>query len=155
MTDNIKNLLDRSILKPADRNEAHIQQWISVAESKLTDAGTASLSPDSRFTLAYEGIHSVAMAFLNNHGMRTGESEGHRSMALQLAAQELNFCNNKMISDMHRARNHHTYDDPLPPVSESLATGTVGVLRKAVASIRAIIPAHPPPTVSTGTETAL
>lgn len=66
MSDNIRNLLKSNILKPADRNEAHIQQWISVAESKLSDAGTATLSPDSRFTLAYEGIHSVTMAFLNN-----------------------------------------------------------------------------------------
>lgn len=66
-------------------------------------------------------------------------------MALQLAAQELNFCTNKMISDMHRARNHHTYDDPFPPISESLARATVEVLRKAVASIRAVIPASPQP----------
>jgi hypothetical protein len=140
----IQNLLNSNILKAADRNEAHIEQWISVAESKLADAGTDNLSPDSRFTLAYEGIHSIAMAFLNHHGARTGESEGHRSMALQLAAQELDFCTSKMITDMHRARNHFTYEDPLPPVSEGLARGTVHVLRKAVKAIREIVPTTTP-----------
>jgi hypothetical protein len=143
MSEAIRNLIRTGALKAADRDEANIQEWIRTAESKLADARIPQLSAGSRFLLAYEGIHAIATAFLNHHEARTGDGEGHRNNALQLAAQELGFTTVAAVTQIHRARNRTTYFDPIPPVSEKLASLTVDILAKAVTAMRVLVPVPP------------
>jgi hypothetical protein len=148
MSEAIKAMLAKGTIKKADRNPAHIEEWISTAEAKLADARIEKLSPGSRFLLAYEGIYAISTAFMNHNGARM-DGEGHRNNLLQLAAQELGFCSNANIAAIHRARNRTTYTDPIPPVNEKLSKLTTDVLELAVTAIRKLIPAPAPPPVPT------
>ena len=117
--DQIANLKRSGALKDAIRDENAIRQHLSNARQYRDDAHKAS-SPLGRFTLAYDALHALAMAVLNDRGVRTG-GEGHRSIALQLCIVELTKDAIKgatqAIVQIHGARNDSTYFKPIPPVS--------------------------------------
>ena len=137
----IENLKRTGALKDAARDEDAIRQYLSNARQYRDDASKAE-SPLGRFTLAYEALHALAMAFLTDRGVRTG-GEGHRSLALQLSIVELTKGSIKgaaqAMSQIHGARNDSTYFKPIPPVSEALAKVTLKLLDAALAGAEAII----------------
>lgn len=139
--DQIDNLKRIGALKDAVRDEDAIRQYLSNARQYRADALNAT-SPLGRFTLAYEALHALAMAFLTDRGVRTG-GEGHRSLALQLSIVELTKTSIKgaaqAVNRIHGARNDSTYFKPIPPVSEALAKVTLKLLDAALAGAGAII----------------
>lgn len=144
LEDRIENLKRTGALKDAIRDEDAIRQYLSNAQQYRDDAAKAE-SPLGRFTLAYEALHALAMAFLTDRGVRTG-GEGHRSVALQLSIVELTKDSIKgaaqAMSQIHSARNDSTYFKPIPPVSEALARVTLKLLDSALAGAEATIKAH-------------
>ncbi len=141
--DRINNLVKIGSLKPADRDDASIAQYLANAEALLQDAGSAG-SPLARFLLAYEGIHCVALAFLEHLGVRPGNGEGHRMNALQIAVQEMGIENThpgalRTVIDLHRMRNDKIYRRPYPPVSKAAADATVRLLSTALPEVRRLI----------------
>ena len=55
-----------------------ISGFLIRAEQQLTDARTATLSAASRFSLAYDAAHAIALIALRAHGYRPGRGLGHR-----------------------------------------------------------------------------
>lgn len=100
--------------------------------------------------LAYEALHALAMAFLNDRGVRTA-GEGHRAVALQLAIGELTKSGNvggavEAVIQIHKARNNTTYYQPIPPVSDKLAAATLKLLDAALAGGKAQVSGAGSPT---------
>jgi len=87
-------------------------------------------TPQSRFLLAYEGLHALSMGVLNKAEVRVDSGEGHRQTALQAALLIADVNSRKpdsaaAIMTLHRMRNSKTYHSPLPPVSDVQADGAV------------------------------
>ncbi len=142
LDEQLANLIRVGTLKQAVRDETLIRQYLVNAEQLRVDARKPEAAL-SRFLLAYEALHALAMAFLTDRSVRTG-GEGHRSVALQLAIGELT--KESSLSgtvaatiQIHNARNNTTYFQPIPPVSEQLADATLKLLEAALAGAKAQI----------------
>jgi hypothetical protein len=60
-----------------------VQALLQRAASLLTDAGNASLSPASRFSLAYDAAFALATAALRLRGYRPDTARGHRAVVFR------------------------------------------------------------------------
>ncbi len=58
-------------LKAEPRNKAEARRMLAMARTRLDDARLASLSPEGRFTSAYNAGHAAALAALRWHGYRS------------------------------------------------------------------------------------
>ena len=58
-------------LKVEPLYQSEFDGLVRSAGRKLPDAQNAALSPDSRFILAYDAAHSLALAALRWHGFRS------------------------------------------------------------------------------------
>lgn len=67
---NLDNMLKTNQLKlePYDQNEFH--GLLKSGKTRLKDANNATLELESRFLLAYNAAHSLALAALRFHGFR-------------------------------------------------------------------------------------
>jgi len=59
-------------LKEEPPDQSEFDGLVRSAERKLPDAQNAALSSESRFILAYDAAHSLALAALRWHGFRSG-----------------------------------------------------------------------------------
>jgi hypothetical protein len=80
---NLENLARAKQLNAEPPDEREIANLIAGAEAQLRDAGNTSLSPASRFALAYNASHSLALAALRASGHRPS-SAGHRRILFQV-----------------------------------------------------------------------
>ena len=69
--ENLRNLQKIGKLKAEPPDQVEFDGLVASAERKLTDAENPTLSPDSRFSLAYDVAHSFALAALRWHGFRS------------------------------------------------------------------------------------
>lgn len=67
----LQNLQKIGKLKAEPPNQAEFDGLVGSAKRKLRDAENPGLSPDSRFILAYDTAHSLALAALRWHGFRS------------------------------------------------------------------------------------
>lgn len=67
----LDNLVRIGQLKAEPRNEAESMRMLAMARTRLIDAQLASLSPEGRFTSAYNAAHAAALAALRWHGYRS------------------------------------------------------------------------------------
>ena len=141
LDEQIANLIRIGALKQAARDEALIRQYLANAEELRADAD-APKSALSRFLLAYEALHALAMAFLTDRGLRT-DGKGHRSVALQLSIGELTKDAKlggavQAVIQIHKARNNTTYFQPIPPVSDRLAAARLKLVDAVLAGAKSV-----------------
>jgi len=67
----LDNLVRAGQLKAEPRNEAETRRMLAMARTRLADARLASVSPEGRFTSAYNAGHAAALAALRWHGYRS------------------------------------------------------------------------------------
>ena len=67
----LENLAKRKLLHPEPPNARETDNLIKAAVERLIDARNASLSYSSRFDLAYNAAHGLALAALRKSGFRT------------------------------------------------------------------------------------
>jgi hypothetical protein len=141
--DALENLLrlPSSPLSPCARDDESVRQFIRNAEAMLGDARLGGSSVHGSFTLAYEGVHCLAMALLNHFSVRAHSGEGHRTMALQVLVDQSGIAKLvpgafQLVTRAHAKRNHNTYTRPLPPVSRAEADAMIGVLTAALAAVK-------------------
>ncbi len=67
----LDNLVRIGQLKAEPRNVAEVQRMLAMARTSLADAQLSALSPQGRFTSAYNAAHSAALASLRWHGYRS------------------------------------------------------------------------------------
>ncbi|MDZ7584199.1 MAG: hypothetical protein U0938_05135 [Thiobacillus sp.] len=67
----LDNLARIGQIKPEPRNEAEVRRMQAMAQTRLNDARLDNLSPEGRFTSAYNAAHAAALAALRWHGYRS------------------------------------------------------------------------------------
>ncbi|TAK79139.1 MAG: hypothetical protein EPO11_00560 [Gammaproteobacteria bacterium] len=68
---NLENLVKTKQLKLEPWNKQEFDGLVSSGRKRLTDANNHSLAIESRFDLAYNAAHSLALAALRWHGYRS------------------------------------------------------------------------------------
>ena len=64
----LDNLVRIGQLKAEPRNVAEVGRMLSMARTSLADAQLSTLSPQGRFTSAYNAAHAAALTALRWHG---------------------------------------------------------------------------------------
>lgn len=67
---NIENLVKMGMLKPEQLNDDEIHGLVHSGRARLKDASHEFLEEESRFDLAYNAAHSLALAALRLKGYR-------------------------------------------------------------------------------------
>ncbi len=67
----LDNLVRIGQLKAEPRNEAEARRLWAMARTRLADARLPQVSPEGRFTSAYNAAHAAALAALRWHGFRS------------------------------------------------------------------------------------
>lgn len=106
--ENLQNLQKIGKLKAEPPDQAEFDGLLRSAKRKLPDAQNATLSADSRFILAYDAAHSLALAALRWHGFRSE----HRYMVFQALTHTVSFPKEKwrFLDHCHQKRNVALYD---------------------------------------------
>ncbi len=102
------NLVRIGQLKPEPPDQRELDGLIRSAGRRLIDAQNAANAPDSRFSLAYDAAHSLALAALRWHGFRPS----NRHVVFLALPHTVGFPNAKwrLLSDCHQKRNAALYD---------------------------------------------
>jgi len=104
----LQNLVRIGKLKAEPPDQTEFDGLIRSAARKLPDARNPGLSPDSRFILAYDAAHSLALAALRWHGFRSG----NRYIVFQVLGSTVSFPAAKwrFLDNCHQKRNVALYD---------------------------------------------
>ena len=85
--ENLQNLQKIGKLKAEPPSQAEFDGLVRSARRKLPDTENLTVSPESRFTAAYDAAYSLALAALRWHGYRPNE----RYVTFQALAHTLSF----------------------------------------------------------------
>ena len=115
----LQRLAQIGTLKREPGAQAEIAGLIRSARSRLTDAGRPDLALESRFDLAYNAAHALALAALRWHGYRSD----NRYIALQSLPHTLGLGPPvwRVLATCHQRRNALEYEGHLE-VDERLLT---------------------------------
>ena len=119
----LENLL-RSGLKKEEPRADEIEHLIRSGERRLADATNGSLSLDSRFDLAYNAAHALALAALRHHGYRSE----NRYLVFQTLAHTLALPAEqwRVLDAAHRKRNAIEYEG-VADIDEQTTAATIRV----------------------------
>jgi hypothetical protein len=131
----LENLL-RSGLKTEAPNDQEIENLIRSGERRLKDAQVPSLAVESRFDLAYNAAHALALAALRHHGYRS-ES---RYLVFQTLAHTVALPPEqwRVLDAAHRKRNAVEYVG-IADIDEQTIDATIRVateIRSRLAKLR-------------------
>jgi hypothetical protein len=79
----LDNLVHAGVLKTEPGEPKEFSGLLDSGRKRLTDAKIGSLSPESRFTLAYDAAHAYSLAALRWHGYRPDKKRFVVFQALQ------------------------------------------------------------------------
>ncbi len=121
--------------EPPDANEFAGLKRSGLA--RLKDAGTATLSLESRFDLAYNAAHALCFAALRWHGYRSG----NRYIVFQMLPHTLGLGPEvwRVLSKCHDLRNLGEYEGDLN-IDERIATDLIAACRAVAAKVEALPP---------------
>lgn len=106
--ENLQNLQKIGKLKAEPPDQVEFDGLLKSAKRKLPDAENETLSADSRFILAYDAAHSLALAALRWHGFRSDL----RYLVFQVLGHTVSFPTDKwrFLDACHQKRNAALYD---------------------------------------------
>jgi hypothetical protein len=137
---NLENLVKTGSLKSEPASQREFNGLLRSAKARLTDAGNASLAIESRFDLAYNASHAVALAALRWHGYRSD----NRYIVFQCLQHTLEVKPNvwRVLAQCHQRRNVAEYEGHLEVSDQLLAelTAAAGLLQKKVELMTPIEP---------------
>jgi hypothetical protein len=104
----LDNLVRVRSLKAEPGRQAEIAGLIHSGQARLKDAGNEALSPESRFDLAYNAAHALALAALRWHGYRSE----NRYLVFQCLELTLGLSKEqwRVLDQAHRKRNLAEYE---------------------------------------------
>lgn len=122
-TDQLKDALGRNYVRETVFTSENALQFRKNAASYIQDAKNEALTPISRYTLAYEAVHALAVGFLYLHELAPSNNEGHRTQALTILYThlELDRDDRSEMTHAHKQRNDKLYKSPAPPVGRAAA----------------------------------
>lgn len=123
-TEALENLARINQLKREAPARAEFLGLLHSGQFRLRDARNATLSPESRFDLAYNAAHALALAALRWHGFRSGT----RYLVFQCLQHTLGLPNEqwRVLDQAHRKRNLAEYEGDLD-VDEALLEALIRV----------------------------
>lgn len=133
----LDNLVRIGQLKAEPPAQAELDGLIRSGQRRLTDAANAGLSLESRFDLAYNAAHALALAALRWHGYR---SENRYQVfqclthTLGLAAAQW-----RVLDQAHRKRNLAEYEGDLD-VDEALVEALIRAAQTVAQGVAALGP---------------
>jgi hypothetical protein len=132
----LDNLVRTGHLKHEPPAAGEVEGLIRSGEARLADAGKPSLSIESRFDLAYNAAHALALAALRRHGYRPGS----RYLVFQTLPHTLGLGPGtwRVLAKGHEARNLAEYEGALD-IDEGLVTDLLGAARSVQAALRAAL----------------
>lgn len=137
----LERLADRGLLQREAPGRAELVGLIHSAKARLTDAEKAELSDQSRFDLAYNAAHALALAALRWRGYRSDR----RYLVFQVLPHTLGTPAStwRLLDKCHNERNQTEYQG-FWAVSEALLTGLLAAARELLAAVDAL-PLPPEP----------
>lgn len=117
---NLDNLVKSGQLKVEPFNQAEFTGLVSSGKKRLKDANNTTLAAESRFDLAYNAAHSLALAALRFHGYRAN----NRYIVFQVLPHTMNVKPEvwRILAKCHDARNLAEYEGHLE-IGEQLLLG--------------------------------
>ncbi len=107
----MSNLVKIRKLKEEKSSQAEFDGLLRSARERSVDANNATLSPASRFTLAYDASHALALAALRAYGYRSEE----RYLVFQCLPHTLGWSADqwRLLDYCHKKRNLAEYEGHL------------------------------------------
>lgn len=108
---NLDNLVKTGQLKVEPLNQLEFTGLLYSGQTRLTDATNMTLATESRFDLAYNAAHSLALAALRWHGYRSG----NRYLVFQALPHTLGLGPEvwRVLAKCHERRNIAEYEGHL------------------------------------------
>jgi hypothetical protein len=118
-TDALQNLARIGQIKSEPRNDTEIRRMLAMARTRLGDAQLENLSPEGRFTSAYNAAHAAALAALRWHGYRSE----NRSTVFLCLEHTLDWpaAHWRVFDAAHRKRNLAEYEGFLEVEASNIA----------------------------------
>jgi hypothetical protein len=131
-SDPLENLARTGQLKPEPPAEAELNGLFLSGQRRLADAEQESLSLESRFDLAYNAAHALALTALRLNGYRSE----NRYLVFQCLKHTADLPNPqwRVLDQAHNKRNLAEYEGHLE-VDESLVTAMIRVARVVESSV--------------------
>jgi hypothetical protein len=135
----LERLAEIGALKPEPPSRREYEGLVCSAAARLKDAASESLSLESRFDLAYNASHALALAALRRMGYRSG----NRYLVFQALPHTVGFdaADWRFLSKCHERRNLAEYEGIID-LEEQLV---VDLLRTAEKLLVAVSALPPPP----------
>lgn len=136
----LKNLVEIGHLKSEAPTRAEFDGMVSGAKKRLTDAQNENLAPESRFDLAYNAAHGLALAALRLKGYRS-EKRYTVFQALAHTVEGLDQTAIRIFARSHSDRNLAEYEGRTE-VDERLLGE---LIRNTITLQKAVLALKPPP----------
>jgi hypothetical protein len=133
----LENLISIGKLKAEPADQTEFDGLVRSAGVRLADTGIESLSMESRFDLAYNASHALALAALRWHGYRS-ENRYLVFQCLQRTA-ELEPQVWRVFSLCHDRRNRAEYEG-LVQIDEQLVTDLISASELLLGKVKALGP---------------
>ena len=132
---NLDNLVGTGNLKREPPAKAELEALIRSGTARLRDAEKSSLSLDSRFDLAYNASHALALAALRWHGYRSE----NRYLVFQTLSHTLELPNEqwRVLDTAHTKRNYIEYEG-IADVDEQLVAAIIRVAHEVAKRLDAL-----------------
>lgn len=132
----LDNLVRIGQLKAEPRNEAEVRRMLAMARVRLADAQLTILSPQGRFTSAYNAAHAAALAALRWHGYRSE----NRYTVFQCLTHTINWPAPRwrVLDAAHQKRNLAEYEGFLD-VEESAIAELCALVSDLIADVDNLI----------------
>ncbi len=133
----LENLVKVGKLKRDACSPQEFQGLLASGVARLTDAANATLAPESRFDLAYNAAHALALAALRHRGFRSD----NRYLVFQALAHTLRVPTPiwRVLATCHERRNRVEYEGALE-VDERLLADLIDAAQAVLAGVRALPP---------------
>ena len=132
----LKNLARIGKLKPEPPARAELEGLLRSGSLRLTDSQRAEISLESRFDLAYNATHALALAALRAEGYRADS----RYLVFQCLQHTAGLSNAqwRVLDQAHRKRNLAEYEGELD-VDEQLLEAMLRVAREVEQRVAGLI----------------
>ncbi|MSQ71209.1 MAG: hypothetical protein EXR27_07960 [Betaproteobacteria bacterium] len=139
--ENLANLVKIGLLNSEPPDQAEFDGLLRSARSRLNDAQRTANALESRFTLAYDAGHSLALAALRWHGYRPDKK---RYVVFQTLAATLAIAENncRLLDHCHSKRNTGEYEGHYE-VDERLVGELISVTEEVLRRVERLGPVPP------------
>lgn len=131
----LENLVHIGQLKHEPPSAPEFAGLIKLAKARLTDAQREALTYESRFDLAYNAAHALALAALRHAGYRSG----NRYLVFQLLPETLDIptATWRLLAKCHERRNLAEYEGTLA-IDERLLIDLLAAVQELLLAVQAL-----------------